>query len=405
MSILSIDKIKSDLGEWSDFQTIYENREFHVKDSSFVDTLRSALTIDGFEEILWLAGNLKPSRIQIAKVESILSREDIERGDILRLSGSALRNGQTVVVNYAEEFSPLLARTTRSLSEYFRCPIYSSVFLTPSGASCFLPHTDGIDVLAAQVVGKKKWILDDGPIHLAKKKHSFTSPVYSKNKRMYLLEAGGLLYVPRGMVHEVINDENDLYSLHVSFGIHAVRRVDVIKKAATLIEDENLSLRATMAGSMGFGHFPNADDLSSIDTTAKSMLSSYNLRLASSMVNAERISMLYQIPSTRLKDSLKMKDVRKETVIEKCSGMICELVINKENDEGGIAFPGSGTKGIESEGVSINAPSVALSTFEYIVKAKEEFLINNLPGLINVDGKLNLARKLIDAGLFRVVRY
>jgi len=99
-----------------------------------------------------------------------------------------------------------LVRLARSMELELQHPLHSiSCYITPSNAVGLGPHHDETEIFTLQVSGRKRWRLyhrvNDArpglhrPEELAEPAHDF------------LLEAGELLYLPRGWIHDVTNDE------------------------------------------------------------------------------------------------------------------------------------------------------------------------------------------------------
>ncbi|MBD2532877.1 cupin-like domain-containing protein [Nostoc flagelliforme FACHB-838] len=56
-----------------------------------------------------------------------------------------------------------------------------------------------------------------------------------------ILNAGDLLYIPSGYVHEALTSESS--SLHLTVGINVYRWIDLLSTALILASEQNISLR------------------------------------------------------------------------------------------------------------------------------------------------------------------
>jgi lysine-specific demethylase/histidyl-hydroxylase NO66 len=79
--------------------------------------------------------------------------------------------------------------------------------LTPAGTQGFAPHYDDIEAFVLQLEGKKKW-----KVYKPRSKDEFLPRFSSQNFTQadldeplidIVLEAGDLLYFPRGYIHQV----------------------------------------------------------------------------------------------------------------------------------------------------------------------------------------------------------
>ncbi len=88
------------------------------------------------------------------------------------------------------------------IDEYF---IWS--YLTPQGTQGFAPHYDDIEAFVLQLEGKKRWRVYK-PLFKEEVLPRFSSGNYEQSQLEapiidVVLEAGDLLYFPRGYIHQV----------------------------------------------------------------------------------------------------------------------------------------------------------------------------------------------------------
>lgn len=94
-----------------------------------------------------------------------------------------------------------------ALQEYFGTSVGANIYLTPSGTQGFAPHYDDIEAFVLQLEGKKRWRV------YSPRNESESFPRYSSGNFRddeignpvidCILEAGDLLYFPRGFIHQV----------------------------------------------------------------------------------------------------------------------------------------------------------------------------------------------------------
>jgi hypothetical protein len=115
------------------------------------------------------------------------------------------------------------------------------LYLTPRNGRGLLPHVDTHDVFILQLHGAKHWRVGDPPeaLPLADAK---VVPDRWHNPRDYFLEAGDVLYLPRGFAHEAGTASTS--SLHLTVGVYVHRWVDAMVEVLRGLADGDVELRA-----------------------------------------------------------------------------------------------------------------------------------------------------------------
>nr|QDF21452.1 bifunctional lysine-specific demethylase and histidyl-hydroxylase NO66-like protein isoform X1 [Brachionus koreanus] len=105
------------------------------------------------------------------------------------------------------------------LQELFGCCVGSNVYLTPAGTQGFAPHYDDIEAFVLQLEGKKRWRvykpLNGNEVLPRHSSHNYSQSDLSEPIIDVVLEAGDLLYFPRGYIHQA-NACDDIHSLHIT---------------------------------------------------------------------------------------------------------------------------------------------------------------------------------------------
>ncbi|KAK7104186.1 ribosomal oxygenase 1-like [Littorina saxatilis] len=137
------------------------------------------------------------------------------------------------------------------IQEFFNCSVGANVYLTPPGTQGFAPHYDDIEAFVIQLEGKKHWKLYN-PRSDEETLPRFSSKNFSQNDiggtiLDVVLEAGDLLYFPRGTIHQASADENE-HSLHVTFSCYQRNTWgDILEKlvpqALAMAIEENIEFR------------------------------------------------------------------------------------------------------------------------------------------------------------------
>lgn len=169
--------------------------------------------------------------------------------------GMCLFNGTLNLRAIAEEYSkgasitlPALHRTCASIAAFcarleqeLDHSIHANAYLTPGRASGFPPHYDAHEVLVLQLAGRKCWQINEPTVKLPHSEHRFKPEGFTPGPRLMEveLEAGDLLYLPRGYVHSTTTSES--HSAHVTIGITVCTWADVVRGIIpSAVESEEL---------------------------------------------------------------------------------------------------------------------------------------------------------------------
>lgn len=131
-------------------------------------------------------------------------------------------DGYTIVLDGVDRHVRAIASLCRSIETELNFPTQVNAYLTPPGAQGLVPHYDDHDVLVLQVRGSKVWHLypdaDVRPHQLRRDDKAVAIDGLSVPVDLRL-EAGDLLYVPHGRVHEAETESEP--SVHLTVGVHA----------------------------------------------------------------------------------------------------------------------------------------------------------------------------------------
>ena len=109
------------------------------------------------------------------------------------------------------------------LQEHFGFTVGCSAYLTPPSTQGFPPHYDDVEVFVLQLEGTKSWRLYERPDALtnpaADCTTEFTAADLGEPMDLITLHAGDVLYLPRGVVHQALAQEEQ-HSLHLTFSTY-----------------------------------------------------------------------------------------------------------------------------------------------------------------------------------------
>jgi ribosomal protein L16 Arg81 hydroxylase len=162
-----------------------------------------------------------------------LMRETDKKGaDSYRLDDGSLdlvgiRNdfadGYTIVLDGVERHIRAIAALSQSIEVELNFPVQVNAYITPPRSQGLVPHYDDHDVLILQIQGSKTWHIYEGvdvpPREIQREKDKAVGIEDLPSPIDLQLEAGDVLYLPRGKVHEA--ETNSEPSIHLTAGVHA----------------------------------------------------------------------------------------------------------------------------------------------------------------------------------------
>nr|CAB3265592.1 bifunctional lysine-specific demethylase and histidyl-hydroxylase NO66-like [Phallusia mammillata] len=133
------------------------------------------------------------------------------------------KNGCSVRIKNPQAFSKPVWKLCSTLQEHFKSMVGANIYLTPAGFQGFAPHYDDIEAFVLQLEGKKQWSLYN-PRSKNETLPRFSSGNFSESEIgseifSTTLEAGDLLYFPRGFIHQA-KSLPDSHSLHITISTY-----------------------------------------------------------------------------------------------------------------------------------------------------------------------------------------
>jgi cupin superfamily protein len=285
--------------------------------------------------------------------------------------------GATIVLQALHVNWHPLAVFCRLLEEALGHGVQANAYYTPRGSQGFGAHHDTHDVLVLQVAGGKRWRLYDPLFELPLKHQRYSSALGEHGAPTDELElrAGDTLYLPRGWLHEAETSATD--SLHLTIGITAYTWLDAVKDALADCEDE-LAFRR---GADGGG---DASELAELLAE----------RLGPDAVERRRRQRFLDSRRPIREDGLSqlraLEGLGEESVVERRETVVADL----EHVDGGVE--------LVFEGKSIRFPVHAAAEVEACFEREDPIRVSELPGELDLEGRLVLVRRLVREGFLRV---
>lgn len=388
-----------------------------------INNLLQPLELSTFFNEYWEQRPLIVSRKKSDYYSSLLSLQDIalivcytkpgfqliKNGQVLKHNIDNIRNefpsirelydlyyqGGTIILYSLQQYWKTISFFCRNLEMFLNHPVNVNAYLTPKSSQGFSPHFDTHDVFILQISGTKLWRIYDSFLSLplvGDETQESKVPRDKLNAPLHevLLDAGDLLYIPRGYVHEALTSECS--SLHLTVGVNPFRWIDLISNALALVSEQNVSFRKTLP--VGF-----LNDREIIASLKKQFEEQLELLLNNAVVEkaAERLArnlvkQLRPLPDGHFIQDDDINCIYLDTMIEKRKGMICNIFKEEGSGSVSIQFPGS----------TVKAPAYIEPALRFIA-ASEAFTVRAISDTLTDDGKLVLVRRLVREGLLKVV--
>ncbi|MEH1782276.1 MAG: cupin domain-containing protein [Nostoc sp.] len=303
---------------------------------------------------------------------------------------NAYYQGNTITLNQLQYSCEPIAILCRNLEKLFHFQVNASIYLTPKQAQGIVPHYDTHDVFILQIEGSKIWHIYDYfcCLPLAKDRQPVPADQLPPRLHEVCLNAGDLIYIPRGYVHEALTSESS--SLHLTIAIHPLRLSDLITSAINLASKDCVSLRK----SLPIGFFNNKEQVGILTHQFKELLdkitTEINIEDVIDDLAEDLLAKLEPLPDGHFAQIDRLQNLDINSILRKRDGIICHIL--KKGDSVSIYFPGN----------HVSAPSFIEPALRFIAET-EEFYVNSIPGNISDESKLVLARRLVKEGLLTIV--
>lgn len=151
--------------------------------------------------------------------------------------------GATIVVSQAHDRIPALASFRRIMQSALQLRCQTNVYLSPPGKQGFNAHYDSHDVFILQVGGSKTFNFYGGGVELPYTHDDFDASRHpcGELQQSILVEAGDTLYIPRGVMHDAVANDNS--SLHITLGVYAVTMRDALLEMVQQLTQQDLRFR------------------------------------------------------------------------------------------------------------------------------------------------------------------
>lgn len=319
----------------------------------------------------------------------------------------AYRRGSTIRVNRVHRYWKPLRELCRSLEQSFSFPVRANLYCTPESAARSRRHYDTHDVLVLQISGRKSWRVFPPLIQLPlatvpplpfeersemlkyarggprKGRASITDAESGEPISEVTLEAGDLLYMPRGFLHEAWTA--DEASTHVTIGLHVVRWLDLLSVALAQVGNRDVRFRQALP--VGAEVRDQRDELFSSlvnEFGREARFKDAAEELADSFVKSRQA-----VGDGTLNSSTTFPEINFQTRLQHRPGLLCRYAEN------------GGAVGVVSANSALWMPTGFEDSLRFIATTRE-FRVGEIPGQMTENSKVSLARRLIQDGFVRI---
>jgi ribosomal protein L16 Arg81 hydroxylase len=371
-----------------EFFSSYWEKKHLVLSRQSPDTYQELLSLDDVDRALTEMGSRYPD-ITLATGEKVTSSAEFTfpDGAIDPLAVFKLfSKGTSIVLSNMQRKLPKLAALCRSLTAETSIPFQTNLYLTPPRSQGFRLHYDTHDVFILQIAGSKNWRIYDSPVELPPRGRGYGAsnqkPGALSDK--FLLQQGDLLYMPRGLYHEAVSDEST--SLHITLGANSVAWSDFLFEAVASACLKDVSFRRSLP--VGFA---NAGfDVGQAKIEFRKLLDALTDKIDfESTLNGFASELIRtQAPETRdqLFNVIEIDRIGTGSVIRKRPNLIFRF----DNTADGVNITYSNNE--------ILFPEPTRESLDYIF-SHESVQVSQIPGPLDPEGKLTLAKRLVLEGL------
>ncbi|XP_068187142.1 ribosomal oxygenase 2 [Antennarius striatus] len=132
--------------------------------------------------------------------KKVLNKQGQVKDSVLRKN--LVQDKATIQFHQPQRFKDELWRIQEKLECFFGALVGSNVYITPQGSQGLPVHYDDVEVFILQLEGQKRWRLYSPTVPLATEYSAESEDRIGCPTHDIILQAGDLLYFPRGTIHQ-----------------------------------------------------------------------------------------------------------------------------------------------------------------------------------------------------------
>ncbi|MDE3154508.1 MAG: hypothetical protein KGN76_05360 [Acidobacteriota bacterium] len=325
---------------------------------------------------------LKDARRDLAAEDYTVDGEVLDVARLYQLFGE----GATITLAFLDTVVPHLTAFCRGLERVFTCPLQANVYLTPPGAQGARPHYDTHDVFVLQVSGSKHWVVYGTPLELPLPAQDFDADVHELGEKTleFELQAGDVAYIPRGVTHEARS--TDETSLHITAGVLRYTWLDLLLELVAHTALHDPAFRRALPP--GFAYL--AFDRESARPTLDDLLGRVSASTGFDQVLDGFADEFLASSPPLLRGQMGQLAVLHRLTADSVVGVRPGAMTAMRRDGQALS--------VHCYGRRITFPQQAADAVRFAL-SRTRFVVRDLPGPLDQDGKLTLVKRLIREGL------
>jgi ribosomal protein L16 Arg81 hydroxylase len=362
---------------------IWAATHYHVKrgSPSYFDSL-----LDGSAAVeqLFESYRREPSAVRLVQGEDKHGSDRLADGslDVVQVRND-FAGGYTVVLDDVEQYVRTIASLAHSIEVELNFATKVNVYVTPPGSQGFLAHYDEHDVLILQIQGSKIWHLYNGvdvPPHEMRRREPVAVAGLPLPTDVHM-EAGDVLYLPRGRVHAA--EATSEPSVHLTVGIHAPTLLTLVTRALYSLSFSDDRVHTQLAPR----HLDDADVRASLNVLVRDVVKA----LEEPGVIAEGLGTLEEDLVKRGRCPPVGQAISNAVGIDGQARLVkYQPLYSRVTDvPGGVA--------LQFAQLALNAAADHKAAMLFVSKSTQPFQVRDLPGL-SAAKQIELTRSLIVSG-------
>jgi lysine-specific demethylase/histidyl-hydroxylase NO66 len=291
--------------------------------------------------------------------------------------------GYTVIVNGLHRLWQPAALLVACLEEELHHSVNVNLYFSPPGSQGFTPHFDPMDVFILQLEGAKTWEIRERVPPSSATGEAATVPA-DRLPPLVLeteLRAGSVLYLPRGFVHAARTTETA--SLHLTVGVNLVTWADLVSAALAAVRGDERWLAALPPAFL--------DGAPGMEARFRELVAELPRRLdfdgALSRLGEQLIGAKSPMPGDDLfRDP---SELGLDSVLTRREGMLVRVL------------EGPGYASLQFSGGKLTGPPKIAPALRHVERHRR-FSVASLPGELDANEKMVLARRMVRDGLLAI---
>ena len=369
------------------FSEYWEKRPLVVKRNQ-PNYFSSLVSLDEVDRVLTTLDLRHPNVTLKNADENVTAADYTVHGDSLDIAKvyQLFEKGSTLVLAFLDTVVPALGFFCRGLEKELSFPCQTNVYLTPAGAKGARRHYDTHDVFVLQVTHSKQWTTYGTPVALPLKGQDFDSSVHEPGAPMldFELDAGDIAYIPRGLVHDA-RSGNDV-SLHITVGVLSYTWTDLLMEFAADASLNHPAFRQALPPGFAQQGFDRAKARETFRSLVQHLSANSNFDAILDRFVDEFISASPPLLRGQMAQMAALPRLTTASLVGARAGSVCHQQTDGESTS------------IDCYGRKITFPSYADAAIRFAL-SHSRFVVRELPGELDDQGRLALVRRLIREGL------